>query len=75
METIQLGKYKHYKGNHYEVIGTAIHSETLEIMVLYKALYDSHSHPAGTIWVRSLKMFSETVLVDGEEVNRFDFIG
>ena len=60
------GKYVHYKGNEYEVIGVAKHSETLEPMVVYKALYGD-----GELWVRPYAMFFETVDVNGTEVPRF----
>lgn len=65
MEEI-IGKYKHYKGNEYEVIGVARHSETLENMVVYKALYGD-----GGIWVRPYEMFFENVTVNGVSVPRF----
>ena len=68
-EVLQLGKYKHYKGKMYEVIGVAKHSETLEDLVVYKKLYDD-----GEIWVRPLKMFLEDVEVDGIMVPRFEFV-
>lgn len=67
---IKLGKYKHYKGNEYEVIGLAKHSETLEDLVVYKALYGEHG-----LWVRPLKMFVEDVDVDGAKTPRFMYIG
>jgi hypothetical protein len=67
---IKKGKYRHFKGNEYEVIGTARHSETLEEMVVYKALYGD-----GGIWVRPLSMWSETVIKDGVEYERFTYIG
>jgi cyclomaltodextrinase / maltogenic alpha-amylase / neopullulanase len=66
---LKLGKYRHYKGNEYQVIGLANHSETLEDLVVYKALYGK-----GQMWVRPLKMFEEKVVVDGKEVPRFEFI-
>lgn len=66
----KLGKYRHYKGNEYEVIGIAKHSETLEDMVVYRALYSE-----GGLWVRPLKMFTEEVLIDGEKIPRFVYIG
>ena len=58
--------YRHYKGNLYELLYIANHSETLEKMVVYKALYGE-----GEIWVRPLSMWNEKVLVDGEMVLRF----
>ncbi len=67
---IPLGVYTHYKGNRYEVIGEAIHTETQEPMVLYKALYKGN-FPEGTIWARPLEMFSEIVIKDGKAVPRF----
>ena len=66
-EQVPAGIYRHYKGNRYEVLGTAIHSETLEPMVIYRALY-------GTMetWVRPLAMWHENVHVDGKTVRRFE---
>ena len=64
---VQLGKYKHYKGNEYEVIGVAKHSETMEELVVYRALYGE-----GELWVRPLEMFLEKVEVDGKMVPRFE---
>ena len=69
---IETGLYKHYKGNLYEVIGFAHHSETLEELVVYKALYDTPDFGYGAIWVRPLAMFNETIVVDGIEVKRFE---
>lgn len=60
------GKYRHYKGNEYEVLCTATHSEDLSEMVVYKALYGE-----GGIWVRPASMWNETVEVDGKTVKRF----
>jgi hypothetical protein len=74
MIEIKLGKYKHYKGKLYEVIGIAHHSETLEKLVVYKALYHSEEFGDGALWVRPLKMFLETVNIDGKEIPRFEFI-
>ncbi len=70
MNEVKPGRYKHYKGNEYEVIGIAKHSETLEEMVVYKALYGEHS-----LWVRPKAMFSEMVEVDGKKVPRFQYLG
>lgn len=63
---IPLGRYRHYKGGLYEVIGEARHSETDEEMVVYRALYGD-----GGLWVRPKAMFLESVHVDGKEVPRF----
>lgn len=63
---LQLGKYRHYKGKEYEVIGIAKHSETLEDLVVYRALYDDKQ-----IWVRPVKMFLEEVEVGGNKILRF----
>lgn len=67
---MKKGIYEHYKGNRYELIGTANHSETLEKMVVYKALYGE-----GDIWVRPLYMWDEEVEVMGKRVPRFRYIG
>ena len=66
---IKLGKYRHFKGNEYEVIGIARHSETLEEMVVYRALYGD-----GDIWVRPAEMWNETVERDGKTYQRFTYI-
>ncbi len=68
---MELGLYKHYKGNLYEVIGIARHSETLEELVVYKATYQKEGE---NLWVRPLAMFLETVVIDGVERKRFDKI-
>jgi hypothetical protein len=67
---LQPGLYKHYKGQFYEVIGTAKHSETLEELVVYKALYQPEGE---NLWVRPLKMFTEEVEVNGKKMKRFEF--
>lgn len=69
---IKLGIYEHSKtGNQYQVIGVALHSETLEDLVVYEALYENE---LSKLWVRPLDMFLEKVQVDGKEVPRFKFI-
>lgn len=64
------GRYRHYKGGEYWVIGTARHSENDELLVVYHCLYDNNS-----LWVRPLEMFEETVVVDGQIVSRFTRCG
>ncbi|MEE0896622.1 MAG: DUF1653 domain-containing protein [Acutalibacteraceae bacterium] len=67
---IKIGKYRHFKGNEYEVVAIAKHSETLEEMVVYKALYGD-----GGYWVRPASMWNETVTRDGKTFKRFEFLG
>uniref|UniRef100_A0A7C4M070 DUF1653 domain-containing protein n=1 Tax=candidate division CPR3 bacterium TaxID=2268181 RepID=A0A7C4M070_UNCC3 len=71
---INPGIYQHYKGNLYEVIGLAHHSETLEELVVYRALYISKDFGKNALWVRPLAMFLESVIIDGKEIPRFKFI-
>lgn len=66
---LKPGRYRHYKGKDYEVIGVARHSETEEELVVYRCLYGDHS-----LWVRPLSMFRENVEVAGETVPRFSFV-
>ena len=68
---LKLGKYRHYKGKDYEVIGVAKLEETLEDMVVYRPLYTSEY----SLWVRPLKVFTETVEIDGKTVPRFEYVG
>ncbi len=74
MEEVKLGKYQHYKGNMYQVIGVAKHSETLEEVVVYKALYSSPEFGDEALWVRPKKMFFENVIIDGLEIPRFKLV-
>ncbi len=67
---MKTGVYEHYKGNRYTVIDTAHHSETEELLVLYRPMYGDE-----TLWVRPFNMFFEQVSVDGELVERFKYIG
>lgn len=64
--TIKPGKYHHFKGGEYEVVGIAHHSETMEDMVVYRALYGE-----GDLWVRPASMWEETVEKDGRIIPRF----
>lgn len=66
---VQTGKYRHFKGNEYEVLYIAKHSETMEDMVVYKALYGE-----GGIWVRPASMFCEEITRDGKTFKRFEKI-
>jgi len=74
-QVVKLGKYQHFKGKFYEVIGLAKNSENAsEEFVVYKALYESNEFPNGQIWIRPKQMFLDTVNIDGKEVPRFKFI-
>lgn len=66
MNELTPGRYRHYKGNEYTVIGTARHSETLEELVVYRQEYGDHG-----LWVRPKTMFLETVQIEGQQVPRF----
>ena len=67
---LATGRYRHYKGNEYTVVGVARHSETEEELVVYRQEYGDRS-----LWVRPLQMFRETVEVAGELVSRFEHLG
>ena len=67
---LKCGKYRHFKGNEYQLIGTALHSETLEPMVIYRALYGEQK-----LWVRPAAMWNETVTRDDYCGPRFQYIG
>ncbi len=69
MKPLQPGRYRHYKGQQYQVLGVARHSETEEPMVVYRALYGEFG-----LWVRPLAMFMESVEVDGVLRPRFEFV-
>ena len=70
MESIKPGRYRHYKGKEYEVLGVARHSETEEELVVYRALYGDFG-----LWVRPVSMWNETVERDGKTFRRFTYIG
>lgn len=74
-EKLRLGKYEHYKGKQYEVVGVARHSESLEELVVYRALYTSEEFGKNALWARPLKMFLEEVEIDGKKIPRFKFVG
>lgn len=69
-ESVRPGRYRHFKGNEYEVLFTARHSETGEEMVVYRACYGERG-----LWVRPLSMWNETVERDGTAVPRFAYLG
>ncbi len=68
--TLKPGLYRHYKGGEYQLLDIAVHSETEELVVVYKPLYGEQA-----LWVRPLKMFQETIEIDGQQQSRFSFIG
>lgn len=68
-KSLKMGIYQHYKGKEYQVMGIARHSESLENLVVYRALYGKKE-----FWVRPLKMFLENVEADGKKMPRFKFI-
>ncbi len=74
MQNIKLGKYKHFKGGEYQVLGVAKHSESLETMVIYKPLYELEQGELDT-WVRPIEMFFDTKELNGETVPRFTYMG
>ncbi len=67
---LKPGKYRHFKGGEYQVQGVARHSETAELLVVYTPLYGE-----GGLWVRPLSMFQQSVMHDGHEQARFEYIG
>lgn len=70
-DNFKKGIYRHYKGNYYELIDTAFHSETLETLVIYRALYGEQK-----LWARPAGMWEQDVVTkDGKTVNRFEYVG
>lgn len=74
MSIIKIGKYRHFKGKEYKVVGIAHHSETLEEFVVYRALYNSEEFGKNALWVRPFEMFVETIERDGKKMKRFEYI-
>ncbi len=68
---ITPGIYQHYKGKHYQVIGLARHSESLEEYVVYQALYNSPEFGDKSLWIRPSKMFTEMIDINGKKIARF----
>ena len=73
-DTVTPGLYRHYKGKEYEVLAMALHSETLESMVVYKPLYETPDVPPGTLWVRPAAMFLEMVETEKGPLQRFTLL-
>jgi hypothetical protein len=74
MKEVKPGKYKHYKGKFYEVIGAAHHSETLEEFIVYRALYSTKKFGKNSLWIRPKKMFLEKVRINAKLVPRFKLL-
>lgn len=74
-QEVKLGRYRHYKGHIYEVIGIAHDSETLNQVVVYRAPYESPDFGKDALWTRSVSVFLETVTIDGKEMPRFEYLG
>lgn len=74
MEIKQGQIWRHYKGGTYEIVGMAVHSETLEKMVIYKMLYDSADFKKGTMWVRPLEIWFKEQEWQGKMVKRFELV-
>ncbi len=74
--TIKLGLYRHYKKKEfYEVIGIAVHSQTLEEMVVYIARYDCEIYGLNKLWVRPVNIFFQIIEENGKNVPRFEYVG
>lgn len=69
IQNVPQGIYRHYKGNMYQVLHTAHHSETEEALVVYRCLYGEYG-----VWVRPLSIFSETIIRDGNQIPRFELV-
>jgi hypothetical protein len=74
MNDLKPGKYQHFKGKFYEVIDVGRDSDTLEEMVVYRALYDSPEFGDNALWIRPKEKFCEEIIVDGKKIQRFKFV-
>lgn len=75
MLRVKPGKCHHFKGKNYEVIGIGHHSETLEELVIYRALYDSPEFGKNALWARPVESFIGSVEKNGKKISRFKYIG
>jgi hypothetical protein len=75
MKKVKLGKYQHYKGKFYQVIGLGRVEADLSEVVVYKPLYKIKDLPQGTLWVRPIGNFTEDVEINGKMIPRFKYIG
>jgi len=75
VKEVKPGKYFHYKGNYYEVLGVGRHADNLDEFVVYRALYNSEKFGNNAIWVRPKAKFTETIIIDGKETPRFKYVG
>ena len=74
MDSIKPGRYRHYNSKDYQVIGIGRHSETLEEMVVYQALYDSKEFGDQALWVRPKELFLKPTIIEGKETEHFKYI-
>ncbi|OQA51899.1 MAG: hypothetical protein BWY43_00751 [candidate division WS2 bacterium ADurb.Bin280] len=72
---IEKGRYRHYKGGLYQVLGTGYDEKNQREYVIYKMLYSTKDYPKGTIWLRELGDFCSMVEVEGEKVKRYSYLG
>lgn len=66
-----MATYEHYKGGRYRLVGEALHSETLQPLIIYEQLYETEDHPKGTLWARPKKLFYGEVTINGKRAPRF----
>ncbi|MBI3032768.1 DUF1653 domain-containing protein [Candidatus Woesearchaeota archaeon] len=74
MSKLPLGRYQHYQGNFYEVLGIAKHHKTKQELVVYRGLYNHPEYGNYALWVRPVEEFTEAVIVDGKKMQRFKFV-
>jgi hypothetical protein len=72
---IQLGIYRHYKGKEYEVVGIGTNTETREVLVVYKCLYETPGYDKDALWMRPYNMFVDSIVVNDKTIPRFKYTG